>query len=88
MAKPQFKKAVDTNIKTDLLTLRQPEKFMERTEQIIWSELEKQIEAETETFEREVFSVNIEPTVKKLFKKRDIKLDVIRVVHEKSLRKQ
>ena len=61
MAKPQFKKAVDTNIKTDLPTLRQPEKFMERTEQISWSELEKQIEAETETFEREVFSVNIEP---------------------------
>lgn len=88
MAKPQFKKAVDTNIKTDLPTLRQPEKFMERTEQISWSVLEKQIEAETETFEREVFSVNIEPTVKKLFKKRDIKLDVIRVVHEKSLRKQ
>ncbi|MGL4335941.1 MAG: hypothetical protein ACRCST_03530 [Turicibacter sp.] len=88
MAKPQFKKAVDTNIKTDLPTLRQPERFMERTEQISWSKLEKQIEAETETFEREVFSVNIEPTVKKLFKKREIKLDVIRVVHEKSLRKQ
>ena len=32
MAKPQFKKAVDTNIKTDLPTLRQPEKFMERTD--------------------------------------------------------
>ena len=30
MEKPQFKKAVDTNIKTDLPTLRQPEKFMER----------------------------------------------------------
>ena len=54
MAKPQLKKAVDTNIKTDLPTLRQPEKFMERTEQISWSELAKQIEAETETFEREI----------------------------------
>lgn len=69
MAKSQFKKAVDTNIKTDLPTLRQPENFMERTEQISWSELEKQIEVETETFEREVFSVNIEPTVKKVIQK-------------------
>jgi len=65
----RYKKAVDTNIKTDLPTLRQPEKFMERTEQISWSELEKQIGAETETFEREVFSVNIEPTVKKVIQK-------------------
>lgn len=65
----RYKKAVDTNIKTDLPTLRQPEKFMERTEQISWSELEKQIGAETETFEREVFSVNIKPTVKKVIQK-------------------
>lgn len=54
---------------------------MERIEQISWSELEKQIE--TEMFEREVFSVNIKPTVKKLFKKREIKLDGIKVDHEK-----
>lgn len=57
MAKPQFKKAVDTNIKTDLPTLRQPEKFMERTEQISWTELEKKLKQKQKRLNEKFFQL-------------------------------